>query len=221
MKHRHIQPDPQTLAEARSQIRRLRRELKAADEQIDALQKAAGLEVLDGYEPNERITRMYGWLHTVLSPLTSLPYADPNLRNQVHDTARAILVQLVLEGKYGIRAPLEVHASDVTQFVARQEKSLRREYPPCVICGEDRITHECHVLPAADGGPYHHENLIILCPLHHHLFDHHRLTQVEWAIVQEHLATKMESARLYAMQVRLVALQGWWGRVLPRQAAME
>jgi hypothetical protein len=215
MKHRHIQPDPQTLAEARSQIRRLRRELKAADEQIDMLQKAAGLTVIDGYEPDPRIERMYGWLHTALSPLTSLPYADPNLCNQVHDTARAILVQLVLEGKYGIRAPLEVRTADVTQFVARQEKSLRREYPPCVICGEARITHECHVLPAADGGPYHHENLVILCPLHHHLFDHHRLTEAEWQVLEEQLGTLMESAHLYALQVRLVALQRWWGRGAP------
>ncbi len=59
MKHRHIQPDPQTLAEARSQIRRLRRELKAADEQIDTLQKAAGLVVIDGYETDPRLERMY------------------------------------------------------------------------------------------------------------------------------------------------------------------
>ena len=212
MKHRHIQPDPQDLKEARSQIRRLVRELKAADVQIDTLQKLAGLDVLDGYEPDQRIERMYGWLHTALYPLTALSYPDPNLRNQVHDTARAILVQLVLEGKYGIRAPLEVRPVDLTQYFARQQKSLNNIYPPCVICGENRITHECHVLPAADGGPYHHENLVILCPLHHHLFDHHRLTESEWQILYQHLETKMESARLYAMHVRLVALQRWWNR---------
>jgi len=210
MKHRHIQPDPQTMAEARAQIRRLQRELKAADAQIDTLQKLTGLEGVDGYEPNPRVEQMYGWLHTVLHPLWALPYGDPDLRNQVHDTARAILVQLVLEGKYGIAAPLEVRPADIAQFVARQQKSLNNSYPPCVICGEDRITHECHIVPAADGGPYHHDNLVILCPLHHHLFDHHQLTRTEWDALHTHLDEKMESARLYALHVRYIALQRWW-----------
>lgn len=210
MKYRHIQPDPQDLAEARSQIRRLRRELKAADVQIDALQKLTGLEGVDGYEPDPRVGKMYEWVHTVLHPLSALPYGDPNLRNQVHDTTRAILVQLVLEGKYGIRAPLEVRSVDLAQFRARQQKSQQRAYPPCVICGEHRITHECHILPAADGGPYHPDNLVILCPLHHHLFDHHRLTESEWEVLQQHLTAKMESARLYALHVRYIALQRWW-----------
>jgi hypothetical protein len=71
------------------------------------------------------------------------------------------------------------------------------------------------VLPAADGGPYHHENLVILCPLHHHLFDHHRLPEAEWQVLEAQLGTLMESARLYALQVRLVALQRWWGRGSP------
>jgi hypothetical protein len=84
----------------------------------------------------------------------------------------------------------------------RNEPLSLRDIPPLIR----------HAIPPEGG---------VASSLWSHLFDHHRLTQVEWAIVQEHLATKMESARLYAMQVRLVALQGWWGRVLPRQAAME
>lgn len=112
----------------------------------------------------------------------------------------------------GIVAQHEVQSVDVGHFVARQQKSLLRSYPPCVICGENRITHECHILPAADGGLYHRDNLVILCPLHHHLFDHHRLTESEWQLLQQHLETKMESASLYAMHVRFVALQRWWGQ---------
>ena len=48
-----------------------------------------------------------------------------------------------------------------------------------------------------------------------HLFDHHRLTEAEWQVLEEQLGTLMESAHLYALQVRLVALQRWWGRGAP------
>jgi hypothetical protein len=47
------------------------------------------------------------------------------------------------------------------------------------------------------------------------LFDHHRLPEAEWQVLEEQLGTLMESARLYALQVRLVALQRWWGRGSP------
>lgn len=212
MKYRHIMPDPQSLVEARSQIRRLRKELKAADEQIDTLQKLTQLEGVDGYVVDPKVEQMYGWLNTALSPLLRLSYQDPNLRNQVYDTARAILVQLVLSGKYGINAPLEVRSYDIAQYFAKQRKSQQLSYPPCVICGESRITHECHVLPAADGGPYHRDNLVILCPLHHHLFDHHRLAESEWEVLHHHMESKMESALLYAIHVRYVLLQRWWNK---------
>lgn len=201
---------PDNLANLHKKMRLLQREHATLKRQYAQICQSLGIDELRGWTPDPTVEKMYGWVHAWLYPLSHLPYASPNLRNQVYDTTRAIILQLVLLGKYGIHAPLEERPVDSVQFVARQNKSSERKYPPCVVCGEMRITHECHIIPAADAGPYHRDNLVILCPLHHHLFDHHRLTQAEWSIIQSHMHDKMESAHLYAEHVRLPKLQRWW-----------
>ena len=78
------------------------------------------------------------------------------------------------------------------------------------MCGEKRITLECHIIPRSEGGPLHRDNFVMLCPLHHHLFDHARLSKDEWEILSSALVGKMKSAIMYANQVRLPMLQAFW-----------
>jgi hypothetical protein len=78
------------------------------------------------------------------------------------------------------------------------------------------------VLPAADGGPYYHRgNLVILCPLHHHLFDHHRLAESEWEVLQQHIESKMASARLRAIYLRHELLQRCMGRTTTNEVDIQ
>lgn len=46
----------------------------------------------------------------------------------------------------------------------------------CEICGENRCADGCHIIPARFGGNATEENIILLCPTHHRLFDRGRLT---------------------------------------------
>jgi hypothetical protein len=50
----------------------------------------------------------------------------------------------------------------------------------------------------------------MLCPLHHHLFDHARLSKEEWETLSSAFLGKMDSAIMYANQVRLPMLQVFW-----------
>ena len=54
---------------------------------------------------------------------------------------------------------------------------------PCIIYKETRITHDCHTIPRSEGGILSEQSIIELCPLHHHLFDNHRLNREEWQIL--------------------------------------
>lgn len=51
---------------------------------------------------------------------------------------------------------------------------------PCQICGERRVYNVCHVIPREEGGPKGSGNIIFLCPTHHFLFDHARLSKEEF-----------------------------------------
>lgn len=56
---------------------------------------------------------------------------------------------------------------------------LRKIYKECKICGFNRIVEMAHIIPASKGGEITVENMIGLCPNHHHLFDHKKLTNDE------------------------------------------
>lgn len=64
----------------------------------------------------------------------------------------------------------------------------------CEICGFNRIVEACHIIPASKQGPNTPENLLALCPNHHHLFDHNRLTEEEFNKIKDKVdASKIKS----------------------------
>jgi len=204
------------LKEAKKQLRDCKRKLKQSQAENERLIKIIGQDELGGWKPQQQVEREYGWVHAWLFPLYSYlnqnvgQQLTPNIRNRVIDIIRAIIAQLVVEGRYGIKLPLSPCEVDVANFMAKQEKILKKEYEPCVICGENRITHECHIIPRSEGGPFHKDNFLTLCPLHHHLFDNNRLLPDEWDKVMAVIETKMEAAIIYAREIRLSQHRKYW-----------
>jgi hypothetical protein len=88
---------------------------------------------------------------------------------------------------------------------------IRRRNMPCEICGENRSTDNCHILSNHMGGPASIENLLILCPTHHRLFDRHMLSRSEYAQID--WSTKSEPAQTYAETVILKAQQSFWKQI--------
>ncbi len=88
---------------------------------------------------------------------------------------------------------------------------IRRRHKPCEICGENRSTDMCHILPDQLGGPKNIDNLLILCPTHHRLFDSHILSRSEYA--QLDWSTKSEPAQVYVETVIFKAQQSFWKQI--------
>jgi len=65
-----------------------------------------------------------------------------------------------------------------TSFNTIRNKFLKGKV--CYICGFSRIVEAAHIIPASKGGPNSEDNLLALCPNHHHLFDHNRLLDDEY-----------------------------------------
>jgi len=211
------------LKEVKKQLRECRRRLKETQAVNERLMKIMGQNELNGWRPQEQVEREYGWVHAWLFPLYSYLNQNvgqpltPDIRNRVIDITRAIIAQLVVMGRYGIELPFDPREVDIASFVAKQERILKKEYEPCAICGEDRITHECHIIPRSEGGPSHQDNFVTLCPLHHHLFDHNRLLPDEWDKLMAVIETKMEAAVIYARDVRLPQLKQYWAAIGKQQ----
>lgn len=53
----------------------------------------------------------------------------------------------------------------------------------CEICGEDRALDFCHIVSLKNGGPTTKENCLVLCPLHHRLYDTDKLDVGESASI--------------------------------------
>lgn len=49
----------------------------------------------------------------------------------------------------------------------------------CCICGFDRAVDLAHIVPRRDGGKVEKDNIYILCPNHHRVFDRGLLTTDE------------------------------------------
>ncbi|MHB8150022.1 MAG: HNH endonuclease signature motif containing protein [Desulfobulbia bacterium] len=88
---------------------------------------------------------------------------------------------------------------------------IRRRNIPCEICGENRTTDNCHILPNHMGGPASIKNLLVLCPTHHRLFDRHMLSRSEYAQID--WSAKSEPAQAYAETVILEAHQSFWVQI--------
>ncbi len=88
---------------------------------------------------------------------------------------------------------------------------IRRRNMPCEICGENRSTDKCHILPNHMGGSTSTTNLLILCPTHHRLLDRYMLSRSEYAQID--WSTKSEPAQTYAEKVILKAQQSFWKQI--------
>jgi len=95
---------------------------------------------------------------------------------------------------------------------------IRRRNMPCEICGENRSTDNCHILPNHMGGSPSMGNLLILCPTHHRLFDRHMLSRSEYAQID--WSMKSEPAQTYVETVILKAQQSFWKQMyIPAKTA--
>ncbi len=206
-----------------SELKAVRRELDKCKVELSnalvenfRLANSASLDPLRAFRPREALEAQYGWVFDWLHPL--FVFLEENadkpltweISGKITDIVAAIMAQLAVYGKYGVKLPNDPRPVDVAQFLKKQENILCRRYDPCAICGEKRITHESHILPRSEGGPDHRDNYVMLCPLHHHLFDHSRLSKTEWETLRSALDGKMEAAIVYADQVRLPVLQAFW-----------
>ncbi len=197
------------LKRLRSELRQARADLAALNELYQRVCEVTGFNPQTGEWAGEL---PYGWTHHWTHPLYDYlnQTTSPEIRNHAVELMQAALLQLAVLGKYGIQLPHEPRSVDAEAFAAKQQRIFVKAYLPCAICGEARITHECHIIPRAEGGPDHADNYVMLCPLHHHLFDHHRLTREEWTQLERALADKMESARQYATEIHFIKLQTFW-----------
>jgi hypothetical protein len=170
----------------RKDLREFKKALKKEKQINSRLKCALGGDILRDWEPNPDIERQYGWVYAWLYPLRSFLNQNlnqpltPDLRNKVHELVTSIISQLAVRDKYGIHLPIDPLPIEQSRFSHRQNQIFEEKYNPCDICGETRITHECHIVPRSEGGVYHSDNLVVLCPLHHHLFDHSCLSEDEW-----------------------------------------
>ncbi|MBN1929981.1 MAG: HNH endonuclease [Desulfobacterales bacterium] len=209
--------------ELATELRKIKRELstyklklKETLEFNERLRSSVGYEELEGWQPQKRIEQQYGWVFAWLHPLSSYMNQNlnkpltPEVRNKIHNIVMAIIAQLAIYGKYGIKLPHDPREVDLDQFSKKQKNIFQKSYEPCAICGEKRITHECHIIPRSEGGPLHRDNFVMLCPLHHHLFDHSRLSKSEWDMLVGSFNEKMDAAVLYAYQARLPMLRAFW-----------
>ena len=62
-------------------------------------------------------------------------------------------------------------------------RRLRKNSKPCTVCGFSRAVQLCHIIPVKDGGTSTHDNLAWMCPNHHFLFDHNRMTEEEKSLI--------------------------------------
>jgi hypothetical protein len=197
----------------------LKRKIRELESKYEELRASVGYEELKGWKPNKRIEAQYGWVYAWLYPLNSYMETKiykgeteitPDVRNEIMSITTAIISQLSIHGKYGVKIPFEPKEVDISNYFAKQNKYRELDYAPCDICGENRITHECHIIPRAEGGPLHRDNFFTLCPLHHHLFDHSRLNKTEWEILSGIINKKMQAAIVYFHEVREKQQKEFW-----------
>lgn len=140
---------------------------------------------------------------------------DMNLHNDIVELRNKVVALLdswigakKLENKFGIKIPLASTPPSIGSFLEKQARSHHKKYRPCEVCGEDRVTHFCHIIPRSEGGPNDEKNYLYLCPIHHHLFDHHRLSKDEANKID--FSKKSESSQEYARKVTLPSLERFW-----------
>ncbi|BDV43874.1 hypothetical protein GURASL_27970 [Geotalea uraniireducens] len=82
---------------------------------------------------------------------------------------------------------------------------------PCEICGENRSTDRCHIVPSKLGGTAEANNILVLCPTHHRLLDRFMLSKAEWAVID--WERKSVPSQQYASSVTLEAHKVFWSKI--------
>jgi hypothetical protein len=95
----------------------------------------------------------------------------------------------------------------------RTEGVIRNRNPPCEVCGENRRTDKCHIIPNALGGTTSDGNILTLCPSHHALLDAHMLSEEEWQRIA--WPRKCEVSQVWAEKVTHVGHRKFWERQRP------
>jgi len=95
-----------------------------------------------------------------------------DIRNMCCDFLDLCLFEMVSNFEHG----KAIKGSIKTNF----EPAPKSYGKPCQICGERRVYNICHVIPREESGPKGSGNIIFLCPTHHFLFDHARLSKEEF-----------------------------------------
>lgn len=114
-----------------------------------------------------------------------------DIRNQCSDFINDSLAEITA---------LIKHKADVQINSKRSKIFPIKEYnKPCQICGEKRITNLCHIIPRAEGGADDARNILLLCPTHHFLFDHARLTKSEFNKIS--MSQMLDETKAYFISV--------------------
>ena len=134
-----------------------------------------------------------------------------DLRNKVVTLLNSWIGSKKIESKCGIKIPLHAHSPSLENILEKKAQLYNKIYEPCEICGENRITNNCHILPYSVGGPDDEENFVHLCPTHHHLFDHNRLNKEEWQKLD--FSKKLKASQEYVRTIRLPQLKEYWKNI--------
>lgn len=81
----------------------------------------------------------------------------------------------------------------------------------CEICGENRTIDKCHIIPNKFGGTRNSDNILILCPTHHRLFDRFMLSRQEYASIN--WSTKSKASQYYADTTLIKNHKKFWSRI--------
>ena len=163
----------------------------------------------DTYEFHQELHDLFSNFFEKYSGLDMSLHNDiVELRNKIVALLDSWIGAKKLETKFGIKIPLTVTPPSIGSFLEKQARSYQKKYRPCEVCGEDRVTHFCHIIPRSEGGPNDERNYLYLCPIHHHLFDHHRLSKEEWNKIN--FSKKLESSQEYAQKITLPILERFW-----------
>lgn len=108
----------------------------------------------------------------------------------------------------------EVRDEDIHEYMSRVKANLQLEGVinsrnlACEVCGENRSTDRCHIIPNKLGGTAEANNILVLCPTHHRLFDRFMLSRAEYAAID--WERKSEPSQLYADTVTVAAHEKFW-----------
>jgi hypothetical protein len=158
---------------------------------------------------------------TDIEQLIGFDYRVQNRVVTLHNDARHILgesikrLQAIYQHGFDL-APRPAPSQPISVSVEELRRQLKRPKSPaewwtgkpCEICGEHRTTNVCHILPRSLRGWLVPDNLFVLCPTHHFLFDHSRLSRDEFAKLD--VSTKAKDAQRYFEKALAPRQQMFW-----------